>query len=148
MADESDGVVSFGMADGLATILGLLLPLSLNGRSTAVVLEAAIGVAVASAIGMAAGEWLGDGSGSLRRAALMGLASLMSILLPAGAYGLTTGVWRVVAVTLVILALACVVAWYRPPVGWHPRGWIQTFGILAAVATVCSVVAIVLPGGS
>lgn len=71
----------FGGFDGLVSLLGVLAGLSVAHAHPATVLAVCAGLAIASAVGMAAGDWLAGTS--TRMAVVMGAATLTGSFLPA-----------------------------------------------------------------
>ena len=72
----------FGAFDGQTSALGVIVPL-LSAYHLHTILAAVVGLAVASAVGMGAGEYLSDDTKSAHRAAVMAGATALGTLAPA-----------------------------------------------------------------
>lgn len=72
----------FGSFDGMTSTLGVAGLLATHATPSKI-LAAAIGIAVAATTGMSAGQYLSDGKRNLRKAVVMGVATLVGSVLPA-----------------------------------------------------------------
>lgn len=115
-----------GAVDGVTVVLGVLF--SLAGHPDLVV-PTAISVAVAEAVGMAAGEWLSDSSNGFGGAIAIGIAVLLGSIIPALPWLWLRGTPAIVASIVVLLALAAVITVLRGGRGPR-RAAIETFGVL------------------
>ena len=119
----------FGGSDGLIACAGIVLATA--GRGAGAVLAAAIGLLIAEGLGMAVSQWLSDEAMSLRDAAVMGVSTSTPIAIVAAPWVLLTG-WPALAASGVLaLALAAMIAQERQG---GVTGWLQTYGVLIAVA--------------
>ncbi len=125
-------VAILGLFDGLASALGMVLALALQGMLRGLVIAAVAG-AVGAGASMAAGEWLADGDSSLRRARMMGGATLLGCLTPAVPFFVTRAWPAYVACAVLTGALGVVVARLRPEA--QPESYIKTFSVLAVATT-------------
>src|SRR3974390_2371167 len=73
----------FGSFDGMTSTLGVVAGLLATKANASHVVAGAIGIAVASTIGMGAGQYLSDGQRNLRKALVMALATLICSILAA-----------------------------------------------------------------
>ena len=118
----------FGSFDGMTSTLGVVAGL-LAARATAPkILAGAIGIAVAATIGMAAGQYLSDGTRNLCRAGVMGLATLVGSVLPALPFLFGDGRGPQVASGVVTFVAAAFIG--------HFRGYVVTYSVLLLVASV------------
>lgn len=117
----------FGSFDGLSSAIGMIAALALRGE-THTLLVAAVALAVAAAVSMAAGQWLSDPESSVRRATVMGVATLAGSALPAAPFAVVSGVPADVACLLVTVGCAAAIAELRP--GARPQSYALTFGVL------------------
>ena len=126
------GPVTFGSADGLTVLLGLLV--SLSGQPHALV-KAAVGAGIAELVGMTAGAWLADEEAGIWPALANGASSLAACVLPALPYLVATG-WAAMVPSLAIVAgIGCVISVLRPERG--ALAYATTFGILLTAAALC-----------
>jgi len=124
--------VTFGLSDGVAIVLGLLV--SLTGQPHAL-FHAAVGAGLAELVGMTAGEWLSDSDSGFGVALANGGAACAACLIPAIPY-LAGGGWPELAASLVLVgAVAGVISLLRPEKGVLAVA--QTYGILLAAAGLC-----------
>lgn len=128
-ADREQAV--FGGFDGLTGCVGVVAALAATGTAASAVLVAAVGLAVAATVSMAAGEYLSDPAASVRRAAVMGGATLVGSLVPVVPYALGVGS-PVLACAALVAGAGLLIAHLRPDHGW-PRAYALTLGLLAAV---------------
>ncbi len=128
--DRKQGI--FGVFDGLASALGVIVATAATGNAHTVVV-AAVALAVGAAVSMAAGEWLSDASGSGHRAAVMGSATLAGSILPAVPFFAMTGAPAFLACGVVTILLAALIAQARP--GGALRSYSVTFAVLGVAAS-------------
>lgn len=130
---EELGDAAFGGFDGLSGTMGVLLGLIATHASPGIVLGACAAGAAGNAVSMASGQYLGDrgGPGRVRRAAVMGVATLLGALAPALPYALLPGALGIALAAVVIGAAAIVISHLRPD---HAgiRAYAQTFALLIA----------------
>jgi len=131
MGEKEPSPAVFGAFDGMTSVIGVIV--ALLSASPSSVVKAVIGLAVASAVGMAAGEYLGDPDRSLRNAAVMGGATLVGTLLPAIPFFLTSGHVAQVLGGLIAVGMCAVIAAYRSHFESTVRSWVETFSIFFAV---------------
>jgi hypothetical protein len=125
--------VTFGAADGVTIILGLLV--SLTGQPHAL-FRAALGAGLAELVGMTAGQWLSDGESGFGAALANGGAAFAACLIPALPYLAAKG-WPAMAVSLALVAgVAGVISVLRPEKG--VLAVVQTYGILLVAAGLCA----------
>ncbi len=117
----------FGSFDGLTSALGVITGLIVAGTHiSSRILAACLGLAVAATVGMAAGEFLSDEARSLRRALVMGAATLTGSILPALPFAFGYGARQLIASGTLTVAAALTIG--------HYRGYRLTLAILAIVA--------------
>lgn len=125
--------VTFGAADGVTVVLGLLV--SLTGQPHALV-KAAVGAGVAELVGMTAGAWLSDEQAGFPAALANGTAALAACVVPALPYLAASG-WAAVAGSVALVAMvASGISVMRPEKGL--LAFVTTFGILAVAAALCA----------
>jgi hypothetical protein len=112
----------FGASDGLVASIALILATMTHGRR--VVVAAVIGLFIAEGLGMAASQFLSDPKRNLRQAMIMGVATSITILVPAVPWTFSSG-GAAVVVTCVSRAR---------PGGWST--WLQTYGVLIGVGAI------------
>jgi hypothetical protein len=71
----------FGSFDGMTSTLGAVAGLLATNATAPKILAAAIGIALAATVGMGARQYLSDGAGNKRKAAVMALATLIGSVL-------------------------------------------------------------------
>lgn len=142
-AQQSEAV--FGAFDGMTSLLGLLAGALVAHASTHALLLEVLGLAVASAVGMAAGDYLSGKS--LALSLVMGAATLLGSVLPAvpvlvlhGATGQACGV-------VVALSLAAVIAEVRSRETGRARGYLST-GIVLILTAGLSIAVALLAGAT
>jgi VIT1/CCC1 family predicted Fe2+/Mn2+ transporter len=81
------GPAVFGLFDGLTSLIGVLLPLW-DRSDPAALVHTALGLALAEAVGMAAGDWLSDSDEGPAAACVIGAATGLGTLLPTLPYAL------------------------------------------------------------
>lgn len=127
MRDDARQAI-FGSFDGLSSAIGMIAALAIGGQTRSLLL-AAVALAIAAAVSMAAGEWLADPDSSVRRAAVMGVATLTGSAAPAIPFAVAHGTPAGVGCGVVTVACAAGIAELRP--GSRARSYALTFGVLA-----------------
>jgi hypothetical protein len=130
--------VTFGAADGLTVILGLVV--SLTGQPRAL-FHAAVGAGLAELVGMTAGQWLSDGDSGFWVALANGTAAAAACMLPALPYLATAGAPAMGMSLGLVAGVAALISWLRPERG--VLAVVQTYGILAAAAVLCAAAALI-----
>ena len=123
----------FGMSDGVAIILGLLV--TLTGQPHAL-FRAALGASLAELVGMTAGQWLSDEESGFGAALVNGGAACAACLIPALPALAGGGIGVGAAAIILVAAVAAVISWLRPEKGI--LAVVQTYGILLAAAGLCA----------
>jgi hypothetical protein len=146
--DERDSLNSedkveaiFGLYDGLCSALGVILAIAINGSGDLIV--AAVALAVGSAVSMACGEFLSDSGGSRRKAAAMGLATLLGSISPAIPFIFTSGTIAFILCGFLSTGLCILIAKFRP--GNWTKSLAVTFGV-TITATALAVATSILAG--
>ena len=116
----------FGSFDGMVSVLGVIVALTVSPT----LIPAALGLAVASAVGMGAGEYLSDNGRSVGAAGMMAGATLVGTLSPVLPVVLGAPWWSAIPV---VLALAALVA-RQNALTRGPRAWAETYLLLAIAA--------------
>jgi len=130
--------LTFGAADGVTVLLGLLV--SLAGQPHALV-KAAVGAGLAELVGMTAGAWLSDGDAGIWPALANGSAALGACALPAVPYLAGSGWTAVVPSVALVAVTGCVISVLRPEKG--ALAYLTTFSILAGAAVLCWAVSLI-----
>lgn len=123
----------FGMSDGVAIILGLLVTLA--GQPHAL-FRAALGAGLAELVGMTAGQWLSDGESGFWAAFTNGSAAFAACFIPALPALAGDGIGVGAAAIGLVAVVAAVISWLRPEKG--VLAVVQTYGILLAAAGLCA----------
>ena len=126
----------FGSFDGLTSVLGVIAAACLVSNAHVVVV-AACGLAIASAVSMAGGEYLSEMSrrtGELNRAGIMACATFIGSFLPAVPFLFLAKPAALVVAGVLVVAAAAVIAQFRLPTQGVERAYLQTFGILVVAA--------------
>lgn len=124
--------VTFGLADGLTVLLGVLVSLEGDPRA---LWRAAVGAGLAELVGMTAGQWLSDERAGITPALANGVAACTACILPAVPW-LAGGGPLVLASSLVlVVAAGCAISVLRPERGL--LAFVTTFGILLLAAGLC-----------
>ncbi|HEY5439214.1 MAG TPA: hypothetical protein VIJ99_09965 [Acidimicrobiales bacterium] len=89
-----------------------------------------IGLLVAEGLGMAASQFLSDPDRNLRQATIVGVATSVTIIVPAVALMFASGTTAAVASCAIALLFAGHISRARPG-GWST--WLQTYGVLIGV---------------
>lgn len=124
--------VTFGSADGLTVLIGLLI--SLAGDPHALV-RGAVGAGVAELVGMSAGQWLSDEGAGPVPAVANGSSSLVACLVPALPFLWLHGTTAIAASVVLVTGIATLITFMRKEHGF--RAFAMTFGILALAAVLC-----------
>ena len=129
MTSDDTRMIVFGAFDGLTSAVGLVLVAALTSGSN--VLAVSIALAVGAAISMAAGEWLADDQpvDRGRRAALMGLATLVGSIVPALPFAVAAHSAARVGALAFTCGAGVVIAEVRP--GKRLPSYAKTLGVLA-----------------
>lgn len=128
MEKEETREVVFGTFDGATSAIGVVGAAVISGNYTGLT-TLLVGLAVAAAASMGAGEWLQDPGRSMRRALIMGLATLAGSLIPVIPY--TFGLSHLMQALMTVGAMAVIgifVSWLRP--GNWGKSLVQTFTVL------------------
>jgi FtsH-binding integral membrane protein len=121
----------FGASDGLVASIALILATMTHGRK--VVVAAVIGLFIAEGLGMAASQFLSDPKRNLRQAMIMGVATSITILVPAVPWTFSSGATAVAITCVIALVFAGLISRARPG-GWST--WLQTYGVLVGVGAI------------
>jgi VIT1/CCC1 family predicted Fe2+/Mn2+ transporter len=117
----------FGSFDGMTSTLGVVAGLLAAHATPTKILAGAIGIAVAATTGMSAGQYLSDGKRNLRKAMVMGVATLIGAVLPALPFIFGASLACVLSSVAITIVAAGVIGYYR--------GYVVTYVILLVVAT-------------
>lgn len=144
MTDTLTGRVVFGGFDGATSSIGVVSGLLVVHATAVTILTTAVGLAVASMVGMGFGDWLG---GATRvQAAVMGAATFAGSLLPALPLAANRGPLGFTAAAILIAGLAVAISEARAGDG-RLRAYLTTV-ITLAVASILSVGAALLVGAA
>ena len=124
----------FGASDGLVASIALILATMTHGRR--VVLAAVLGLLIAEGLGMAASEFLSDPKRNLKQATIMGLATSVTIVVPAAPWLFSSGNAAAIISCAIALVFAGLISFARPG-GWST--WIQTYGVLIGVGAIATI---------
>ena len=124
----------FGASDGLVASIALILATMTHGRR--VVIAAVIGLLIAEGLGMAASQFLSDPNRNLKQATIMGVATSITIVVPAVPWLFSSGDAAAIISCAIALAFAGLISRARPG-GWST--WIQTYGVLIGVGAVATI---------
>jgi hypothetical protein len=128
-ADAQEAI--FGTFDGATSAVGVVGASVIAGVPASSLIVAAVGLAVASMVGMGAGQWLSDTTpaGRIRRAVVMAAATLVGSLLPVVPFIVGGGrTANSAAAAIITLGVGGVIAELRP--GPRVRTYAVTFLIL------------------
>jgi len=139
MADDVSAAARFGAFDGTTSVAGIL---GAVGTHPALLLHPVIGLAVASAVGMGAGEWLSETKTRWPVVGIMALATLVGTILPAIPMLLFTGIAPVVVSVALGLVMALLIGRLRSRTQ-GVRAYGQTVSVLLAATALA-----LLAGGS
>jgi VIT family len=140
-ADDLQEAV-FGATDGATTSVGLVATLWVSHHRSTIALAAAAS-GIAAAVSMAGGEYLADPDSSVRRAAVMGLATLVGALEPAVPFFVGYGGVMLSACIALTLILGGVVAFVRARTTGWTRAVAEVYGIFALVASLTTIAGLV-----
>lgn len=135
--ESTTGSAIFGSFDGLTSVLGIIV--ALLGSPLHVLLAGAAGLAASSAVGMGAGQYLGDADRSVRRALAMALSTIIGTIIPVVPFLFLPRVAAVVVASVLVIVFGVLVAKKR---GGDRRSYLETFGVLMLAAAVAIVVAL------
>jgi hypothetical protein len=124
----------FGASDGLVASIALILATMTHGRR--VVIAAVIGLLIAEGLGMAASQFLSDPKRNLKQATIMGVATSITIVVPAVPWLFASGNAAAIISCAIALVFAGLISRARPG-GWST--WIQTYGVLIGVGAIATV---------
>ncbi len=124
----------FGASDGLVASIALILATMSHGRR--VVIAAVIGLLIAEGLGMAASQFLSDPKRNLRLATIMGVATSITIIVPAVPWTFASGNAAAVGSCAIALLFVGFIAHARTG-GWTT--WAQTFGVLIGVGAIATI---------
>lgn len=134
----------FGLADGLMSMLGVILYLS--GHES-LVFPTALSGGISSALSMAGGEWLSDSDNGLGASCVMGLATGVGAILPAIPYAFTSGVTAITCSVAICVLIAAVVALMRP-MRSRALAFAETYAVLVAIFLLVLACGLFLPGSA
>jgi VIT1/CCC1 family predicted Fe2+/Mn2+ transporter len=134
----------FGLADGLMSMLGVVLYLTGHPH---LIFPAALSGGISSALSMAGGEWLSDSDNGLGASCVMGAATGAGAILPAIPYALTTGVAAITCSVTICVLIGVLVAYLRPNRGRY-LALTETFGVLGVIFAVVLACGVFLPGSA
>jgi VIT1/CCC1 family predicted Fe2+/Mn2+ transporter len=132
----------FGGFDGLVSTVGVIVAALVAGHGGILLVKVAVGLAVASALSMAGGDW--EAYGSRRRATVMGLATVVGCVLPILPFVVLHGAQASAGCVIVCLLVAAVISLMRARRVHLVRALLQTYGILAVAAGATVAVAVIL----
>jgi VIT1/CCC1 family predicted Fe2+/Mn2+ transporter len=127
----------FGSFDGVVSVIGVMV--ALLARPTPIIVEASVGLAAASAVGMMAGEYLGDDTRNVRRAVVMGVATIVGTMCPVVPFMLLTKELAIVVAVILVLVISLAIARARAQ-ATSGRAYVETFGVLLLAAGVTALV--------
>jgi VIT1/CCC1 family predicted Fe2+/Mn2+ transporter len=134
----------FGLADGLMSILGVVL--YLLGHPS-LIFPAALSGGISSALSMAGGEWLSDSENGLGASCVMGAATGLGAILPALPFAITSGAAALASTIVICAGIAAVVALMRPNRS-RVLAFAETYAILGAIFLVVLACGLFLPGSA
>lgn len=134
----------FGASDGMTSALGVIIPLALAGHSMTVVI---IGLAISASVGMGGGLYLSDGSGRLKSAIVMALATAIGTVLPALPFMLLPKALAVPLSVLIVIAIGQFIVTAKKQVVSTKKAYLETYGILITVSLL-TVILTILTGSA
>lgn len=143
MAESVSSRGVFGLFDGTTSVAGIL---GAVGTHPKLLLPAVVGLAVASAVGMGAGEWLSEGKTSWPAVAMMAGATLAGTIIPALPMLLIHGLKGVLIAIIIGLCMALAIGYVRSERNGD-LAYVQTVGVLVA-ATSLAILAARVGGGA
>jgi VIT1/CCC1 family predicted Fe2+/Mn2+ transporter len=138
---DNDGEQSqaiFGTFDGLTSAIGVVVASLLQNNLHTLVVVAA-GLATAAAIGMGAGEWLGDPTRNLRRSFIMAFSTAFGAFLPAIPFIFLSKIPAIIVAVVLCLVTALIIGSRR---GRGVKPLIETLIILMVVTVITTIVSI------
>jgi VIT1/CCC1 family predicted Fe2+/Mn2+ transporter len=140
--DDTSGQAIFGSFDGLTSVLGVIV--TLLGAPLHVLLAGAIGLAASSAVGMGAGQYLGDDDRSIRKALSMAISTVVGTLIPVAPFLIFGRVAATVTAGVLVIVFGVVVSEVRRREVncTSVRAYAETFAVLALAAGVAVVVGV------
>ena len=123
----------FGASDGLVATMALILATMTHGRK--VVIAAVIGLFIAEGLGMAVSQFLSDPKRNVRQALIMGVATSLTIVVPAVPWTFASGGLAVISSCVIAAIFAGFIANARTG-GWPT--WLQTYGLLVGVGAIAA----------
>jgi VIT1/CCC1 family predicted Fe2+/Mn2+ transporter len=136
--------VIFGLADGMMSLLGVLL--YLLGHAS-LIFPAALSGGISAALSMAGGEWLSDSENGLGASCAMGAATGLGAVLPAIPFAVTSGSAALAASVVICTGIAVVVALMRVRRS-VPLAIAETFAVLTLIFAVVLTCGLFLPGSA
>jgi VIT1/CCC1 family predicted Fe2+/Mn2+ transporter len=139
----SDDTAIFGSFDGVVSVIGVIVGL-LAGPASMIV-AGAFGLAVASAVGMGAGEFLGDPDRRLGRSAVMAGATAVGTVLPILPFVVFSKRPAFLVSLLICLAICAVIGRTRAAESNKAkvRAYVETFSIFLFAALLTGVVTMI-----
>lgn len=138
-ADDKKQAI-FGMFDGLTSAVGVVAAGVVAGDLKQLI-TFALGLTIASALSMGAGEWLSDTDRNIHRASVMGLATGVGSFLLAIPFLFTHGPLASVGAVLLSIVALVIIAKAK---GGSVRNYVETFTIFVVTAVVTIVAALLL----
>jgi hypothetical protein len=137
-ADDKETAI-FGAADGLTSTVAVVIAQLITGSRHSLI-AGGFAIAIAAGVGMGWSQWLGDRSGSARRAGVMAAATLLASTAPIVPFLVLWKAAGVIACALVATALIGVIAYLRCTVttGSRARALAVTVGGLLIVSALVS----------
>lgn len=127
----------FGSFDGLISAIGVIVALGAMNQNA--LLVAIAGLAVASGVGMAAGEWLSSTKCSIANALVMGIATIAGTIAPAIPFFIFPIVIATLVSVVIAIGLGVAIAKYRSPDRGN-RAYVETMSILAMAVGLTAIV--------
>jgi VIT1/CCC1 family predicted Fe2+/Mn2+ transporter len=128
-------VATFGAADGLGIVLGVIAGMIVSHQPAHAVWAAALSGGIAELFSMANGQRISDSSSGWLPAVAIGIASLAGCALPAVPYSFSSGSAALTAALALCAAVAAVISWLRPEKG--ALAVVETFGLLLVTGAAC-----------
>jgi len=131
-------VATFGAADGLGIVLGLIAGMIVSHQPPRAVWAAALSGGVAELFSMANGQRISDSRSGWAPPIAIGVASLAGCAVPAVPYSFSGGAPALTAALCLCAAVAVVICWARPERGM--LAVVETFGLLIITGAACGAV--------
>ena len=128
---------TFGAADGLGIVLGLIAGLMVSRQPASAVWAAAFSGGLAELFSMANAQRLSDATSGWGAALAIGVASFAGCVIPAVPYSFSRGTPALAAALVLCAAVAGLISWVRPEHGVLAIA--ETFGLLAITGIACGV---------